>query len=47
MFSDIFDHKLTDTEEGGVKQFGLWRLAKAIKVIEKFDKVYSQYLREF
>ena len=31
MFSGIFDHKLTDTEEGSVKQYGLWRLVKAIR----------------
>ena len=42
MFSDIFDHKLTDTEESSVRQYGLLRLVKAIYiVIEKFDKVYS------
>ena len=34
MFSDIFDHKHTDTGEGN----GLWRLVKAIR---QFDKGYS------
>ena len=28
---DVFDHKLTHTEEGRVKQNGLWRLEKAIR----------------
>ena len=31
MFSDIFDPKLTDTEEGSVKQYDLWRLVKTIR----------------
>ena len=31
MFLDNFDHKLTNTEDGSVKQYGLWRSLKTIR----------------
>ena len=47
MFSDIFNRKLTDTKEGSVKQYGLWRLVKAIRWLKSLIKFTHNILREF
>ena len=44
---DIFDNTLTDTEEGSVKQYGLWRLPKAIRWLKSLIMFAHNILSEF
>ena len=53
MFSDIFDHKLTDEwhlasyeKVGSVKQYVLWRLVKATRLLKSLIKFTHNILRE-
>ena len=46
MFSDIFDHKLSDTEENSTKEYGLWRLVKGIRWLKSLIMLIHNVLRE-
>ena len=47
MFSGIFDLKITGTEAGSVKHYGLWRLAKAVRRLKSSIKFTNNIVREF
>ena len=47
IFSDMFHHKLTDTKEVSVKQYGLCRFAKATRLLKSLIKFTHNILKGF